>query len=85
MRGAPVIANPRSRHPVNDDGILLPEGSGPAFVEWSIGQASATGTARCVVHSRFSIDDDRARCQGGDLEPQLERFAREIMPLLTGR
>ena len=40
------------------DGILLPEGSGPAFVEWAIGQTSATSALRCVVDCWFSIDDD---------------------------
>jgi 5,10-methylenetetrahydromethanopterin reductase len=137
------------------DGILLPEGCGPPFVEWAIGQ-TASSTPRCVVYSWFSIDDDPVRARGrllpaidhwldtdlfphprraagagdppppgdparlaladaisvcGDaeacaeavrrlaaagadtivlaapeveLEPQLERFAREVMPLLKG-
>jgi len=45
------------------DGILLPEGSGPAFVEWAIGQTSATRALRCVVYSWISIDDDPARAR----------------------
>jgi len=55
------------------DGILLPEGSGPAFVQWAIGQMSATAPARCVVYSWFSVDDDPARARRR-LMPALDRW-----------
>jgi 5,10-methylenetetrahydromethanopterin reductase len=55
------------------DGILLPEGCGPAFVEWAIGQTSATSTPRCVVYSWFSIDDDPVRARRR-LMPAIERW-----------
>jgi 5,10-methylenetetrahydromethanopterin reductase len=45
------------------DGILLPEGCGPAFVQWAIGQTLASSDARCVVYSWFSIDDDPVRAR----------------------
>jgi alkanesulfonate monooxygenase SsuD/methylene tetrahydromethanopterin reductase-like flavin-dependent oxidoreductase (luciferase family) len=45
------------------DGILLPEGCGPAFVKWALQQTSATRTPRCVLYSWFSIDDDPAQAQ----------------------
>jgi 5,10-methylenetetrahydromethanopterin reductase len=45
------------------DGILLPEGSGPAFVKWAVAQTSAATLARCVVYSWLSIDDDPARAR----------------------
>jgi 5,10-methylenetetrahydromethanopterin reductase len=68
------------------DGILLPEGCGPAFVQWALGQMSATSTPRCVVYSWFSFDDDPARAQRrllpaidqwleGDLFPHPRRVA----------
>jgi alkanesulfonate monooxygenase SsuD/methylene tetrahydromethanopterin reductase-like flavin-dependent oxidoreductase (luciferase family) len=68
------------------DGILLPEGCGPSFVEWALGQTSATSTPRCVVYTWFSIDDDpvRAQCRlmpaiddwlDGDLFPHPRRAA----------
>jgi 5,10-methylenetetrahydromethanopterin reductase len=55
------------------DGILLPEGSGPAFVEWAIGQTSATTALRCVVYSWISIDDDPARARRR-LMPAIDRW-----------
>lgn len=45
------------------DGILLPEGCGPAFVKWALQQTLATRTPRCVLYSWFSIDDDPAQAQ----------------------
>jgi 5,10-methylenetetrahydromethanopterin reductase len=68
------------------DGILLPEGCGPAFVKWALGQTSATSTPRCVVYSWFSIDDDPVQAQRrltpvidhwleGDLFPHPRRAA----------
>jgi 5,10-methylenetetrahydromethanopterin reductase len=45
------------------DGILLPEGSSPAFVKWAIAQTSATTRATCVVYSWLSIDDEPARAR----------------------
>jgi alkanesulfonate monooxygenase SsuD/methylene tetrahydromethanopterin reductase-like flavin-dependent oxidoreductase (luciferase family) len=55
------------------DGILLPEGSGPAFVQWAVGQMSATTTARCVVYSWFSIEDDAAHARRR-LLPAIDRW-----------
>jgi 5,10-methylenetetrahydromethanopterin reductase len=55
------------------DGILLPEGSGPAFVEWAIGQTSATAALRCVVYCWFSIDDDPV-CARRRLLPGVDRW-----------
>ena len=55
------------------DGILLPEGSGPAFVKWAIARTSATATARCVVYSWLSIDDDPARARHR-LRPAIDRW-----------
>lgn len=73
------------------DGILLPEGCGPAFVEWALGQMSTTPAPRCVVYSWFSIDDDQARAQRRlmpaidhwlewDLFPHPRRVARVADP-----
>lgn len=45
------------------DGVLLPEGCGPAFVHWAIDQMSAAAAPRCVVYSWFSIDEDAARAR----------------------
>lgn len=55
------------------DGILLPEGCGPAFVEWAIGEMSATTEMRCVVYSWFSIEDDPARARRR-LRPAIDRW-----------
>lgn len=77
------------------DGILLPEGSGPAFVKWAIAQASATAAARCVVYSWLSIDDDPARARRRlmpaidrwlelDLFPHAKRAAGVTDPLAPG-
>jgi 5,10-methylenetetrahydromethanopterin reductase len=55
------------------DGILLPEGCGPAFVQWAIGQTSATTDLKCVVYSWFSIDDDPARARRR-LLPAIDRW-----------
>jgi 5,10-methylenetetrahydromethanopterin reductase len=40
------------------DGVLLPEGCAPSFVEWARAQASVN---RCVVYAWLSIDDDPGR------------------------
>lgn len=45
------------------DGLLLPEGCGPAFVEWAIAQTLSRSPPRCVVYSWFSIDDDPVRAR----------------------
>jgi 5,10-methylenetetrahydromethanopterin reductase len=45
------------------DGVLLPEGCGPAFVEWALSQTLGTSNPRCVVYSWFSIDDDPVEAQ----------------------
>jgi 5,10-methylenetetrahydromethanopterin reductase len=58
------------------DGILLPEGCGPAFVEWALRQTSATGTPRCVLYSWFSIDDDPAQARRR-LMPAIDRWLKE--------
>jgi alkanesulfonate monooxygenase SsuD/methylene tetrahydromethanopterin reductase-like flavin-dependent oxidoreductase (luciferase family) len=55
------------------DGILLPEGCGPAFVEWATAQISANPPARCVVYSWFSLDDDPARARER-LMPALDQW-----------
>jgi 5,10-methylenetetrahydromethanopterin reductase len=55
------------------DGVLLPEGCGPAFVEWALGQTSAASPPRCVVYSWFSIDDDPTRAQRR-LMPAIDRW-----------
>jgi 5,10-methylenetetrahydromethanopterin reductase len=73
------------------DGILLPEGCGPEFVEWAIGQTSAASPPRCVVYSWLSIDDDPDRARGrlspaidswleGDLLPYPRRAAGAADP-----
>jgi 5,10-methylenetetrahydromethanopterin reductase len=54
------------------DGILLPEGCAPAFVEWAIEQTSMTAP-RCVVYSWFSIDDDPVRARRR-LRPAIEHW-----------
>lgn len=77
------------------DGILLPEGSGPAFVKWAIAHTSATATARCVVYSWLSIDDEPARARrrlmpsvdlwlDSDLFPHAKRSAGVAAPLPPG-
>jgi 5,10-methylenetetrahydromethanopterin reductase len=43
------------------DGILLPEGSGPAFVEWAVERAGEG--AECVVYAWLRIDDDAERAR----------------------
>jgi 5,10-methylenetetrahydromethanopterin reductase len=55
------------------DGMLLPEGCGPAFVEWAIPQARATQTHRCVVYAWLSIDEDPGRA-ADRLVPGVERW-----------
>lgn len=73
------------------DGILLPEGCGPAFVEWALGQTSGTARPRCVVYSWFSIHDDPLQAQRrlmpaidhwleADLFPYPRRIARVTDP-----
>jgi 5,10-methylenetetrahydromethanopterin reductase len=77
------------------DGILLPEGSGPAFVEWAIAHTTATHTARCVVYSWLSIDDEPARARRrllpaidlwleSDLFPHAKRAAGVAEPVAQG-
>jgi 5,10-methylenetetrahydromethanopterin reductase len=77
------------------DGILLPEGSGPAFVEWAIASASAATPVRCVVYSWFSIEDDPDRARHrlmpaidhwleSDLFPHAKRTAGVSAPLAPG-
>ena len=55
------------------DGILLPEGCGPAFVQRAIEQTSMAATPRCVVYSWFSIDDDPVRARHR-LSPAIEHW-----------
>jgi alkanesulfonate monooxygenase SsuD/methylene tetrahydromethanopterin reductase-like flavin-dependent oxidoreductase (luciferase family) len=43
------------------DGMLLPEGCGPAFVEWAVPQGRSTPAQRCVVYAWLSIDEDPGR------------------------
>jgi 5,10-methylenetetrahydromethanopterin reductase len=75
------------------NGILLPEGSGPAFVRWAIAQTSAATAARCVVYSWLSIDDEPTRARrrlmpaidlwlNSDLFPHAKRAAgvAELLP-----
>lgn len=68
------------------DGILLPEGCGPAFVDWALRQTSTTPAPRCVVYTWFSVDDDPAQARRslmpviddwlqGDLYPHPRRIA----------
>jgi 5,10-methylenetetrahydromethanopterin reductase len=77
------------------DGILLPEGSGPAFVKWAIAQTSATAPARCVVYSWFSVEDDPGHARTrlmpaidhwlkSDLFPHAKRIAGVTEPLAPG-
>jgi alkanesulfonate monooxygenase SsuD/methylene tetrahydromethanopterin reductase-like flavin-dependent oxidoreductase (luciferase family) len=62
------------------DGILLPEGCGPAFVEWALGQTSAISTPRCVVYTWFSIDDDPVQAQRR-LMPAIDHWLeRDLFP-----
>jgi 5,10-methylenetetrahydromethanopterin reductase len=77
------------------DGILLPEGSGQAFVKWAIAQTSATTLTRCVVYSWLSIDDEPAQARRrllpaidlwleSDLFPHAKRAAGVAGPLAPG-
>jgi 5,10-methylenetetrahydromethanopterin reductase len=48
------------------DGVLLPEGSGPAFVEWALEQAAAAEREPafdCTVYAWLRIEDDAASAQ----------------------
>ncbi len=38
------------------DGVLLPEGCGPAFVRWALADRPAMG--RCVVYAWLAVDDE---------------------------
>lgn len=77
------------------DGILLPEGCGPAFVRWAIGQMSAPSPPRCVVYSWLGIDKDPVRARrrvmpsveswlDSDLFPHPKRVASAADPALPG-
>lgn len=55
------------------DGILLPEGCGPAFVEWAVAEISATSHLRCVLYTWFSIDDEPGRARRRVL-PAIDRW-----------
>jgi alkanesulfonate monooxygenase SsuD/methylene tetrahydromethanopterin reductase-like flavin-dependent oxidoreductase (luciferase family) len=52
------------------DGMLLPEGAGPAAVRWAREQARA---GRVTVYAWLSLDDDAQRTRGR-LAPVLERW-----------
>jgi 5,10-methylenetetrahydromethanopterin reductase len=53
------------------DGVLLPEGAGPAAVRWALEQA---GAGTIAVYSWLSVDDDGAAARAA-LRPQAERWA----------
>lgn len=64
------------------DGVLLPEGCGPAFVRWAIEQMAANAqepdparaARRCVIYSWFALDERPERALSR-LLPALEKWA----------
>src|SRR5687768_5800277 len=54
------------------DGVLLPEGSGPAAVRWA---TEAAAPARLVTYAWLSLDDDPVAALGA-VRPQLETWLR---------
>lgn len=45
------------------DGVLLPEGCGPAFVRWAREQLGEASGKRCAVYAWFSMDADPGRAR----------------------
>lgn len=62
------------------DGVLLPEGSGPRFVEWAVEKAAFRRTARCVVYAWMNLDTDGDRARAR-LAPALDQWLdRDLFP-----
>ena len=62
------------------DGIVLPEGCGPGFVEWAIAATGAPRPPRCVVYAWLSIDDDPDRARSR-LRPAVDGWlAKAVYP-----
>jgi 5,10-methylenetetrahydromethanopterin reductase len=66
------------------DGILLPEGSGPASIRWARAEAAAAGPGTAtVVYAWLRVDDDGAAALEA-MRPAVESWARGgLYPHLT--
>lgn len=56
------------------DGVLLPEGCGPEFVEWAVSRGTRTPASRCAVYAWLAIYDSPDRAVSA-VAPALRKWA----------